>query len=107
LVREINKGPKINFEKKTLKAMIDLYYKKHPEQNFEKEDTLNYAMDRLSFCRFGEEKPTCKVCPIHCYKKSYKERMQIIMRYAGPRMLFYHPVMSIEHLLKERQYKKM
>ncbi|MEG0255124.1 nitrous oxide-stimulated promoter family protein [Vagococcus sp.] len=106
--REINQGPKISFEKKTVQAMIDIYYKqyKDDEHLIEKEDVENYAMSRLNYCRFGEEKPTCKVCPVHCYKKSYKEKMQKIMRYSGPRMMIYHPVMSVEHFVKEWRFKR-
>ncbi len=108
MAREINNGPKISFERKTVQAMIDIYYKqfKDDEHNLEKLDVESYAMKRLSYCQFGEEKPTCKVCPVHCYKKSYKEKLQQIMRYSGPRMMIYHPIMSMEHLIKEFRYKK-
>ncbi|MFW8052875.1 nitrous oxide-stimulated promoter family protein [Vagococcus fluvialis] len=108
LARVINNGPKINFEKKTVAAMIDIYYKQyHDEEHLiERDDVLEYAMTRLNYCRFGEEKPTCKVCPVHCYKKSYQEKMKLIMRYSGPRMLLYHPIMSVEHFLKEWHYKR-
>ncbi|MFS8651978.1 MAG: nitrous oxide-stimulated promoter family protein [Caldibacillus sp.] len=27
-----------------------------------------YAWVRLSVCRFGEEKPACSNCSVHCYK---------------------------------------
>lgn len=108
MVKEINQGPKILFEKKTVQAMIDIYYKQFHDKDhlIEKKDVQNYAMARLSHCQFGEDKPTCKVCPVHCYKKSYKEKMQIIMRYSGPRMMIYHPLMSVEHFVKEWRYKK-
>ncbi|HCM89632.1 MULTISPECIES: nitrous oxide-stimulated promoter family protein [Vagococcus] len=107
MVRAINEGPKISFEKKTVKAMIEIYYKRYQDEThqIEKDDVESYAMARLNYCRFGEEKPTCKVCPVHCYKKSYKDKMQQIMRYSGPRMLIYHPVMSVEHFMKEWRYK--
>ncbi|MFW7433560.1 nitrous oxide-stimulated promoter family protein [Vagococcus carniphilus] len=106
MVKGINNGPKISFERKTVQAMIDIYYKQFDDEThaIEKVDVETYAMARLSYCRFGEDKPTCKVCPVHCYKKSYKEKMQQIMRYAGPRMMIYHPVMSLEHFFKEFRY---
>ncbi len=108
MARKINDGPKINFEKKTVAAMIDIYYKqfKDEEHLAEREDVLSYAMTRLNYCRFSEDKPTCKVCPVHCYKKSYQEKMKLIMRYSGPRMMIYHPIMSVEHFIKEWRYKK-
>ena len=62
---------------------------------------LNYAYQRLDHCKFGEQKPTCKKCPIHCYKPDMKEQMRESMRYAGPRMMWYHPVEAIRHLIRE------
>lgn len=46
-------------------------------------------------------KNTCRLCPIHCYKPAMKERMREVMRYAGPRMLLYHPAAALRHLWKE------
>lgn len=108
MVKAANTGPKINFEKKTVSAMIDIYYKQFKAGSHKEEqaEVLSYAMKRLSYCQFGDEKPTCKICPVHCYKKSYKEKMQVIMRYSGPRMLIYHPIMSFEHFIKEWRYKR-
>ncbi len=30
-----------------------------------------------------------------------KERMRQAMRYAGPRMMWYHPIAAIKHLIRE------
>ena len=64
---------------------------------------LDFAEFRLGKCPYGQIKPVCRMCPIHCYKKDMKEKARIIMRYGGPRMLFRHPVMAIKHLLHERK----
>lgn len=101
-----NNGPKIHEEKRTIIAMIDVYYKKHKEPKIDKQTLLSYAQLRLDVCRFGEEKPTCKQCPVHCYRPDYKEQMKQVMRYSGPRMLLYHPMLAIKHLLKENKSKK-
>ena len=61
---------------------------------------LDYAYQRLDHCKFGENKPTCKKCPIHCYKPDMKELMREVMRYAGPRMMWHHPVAAIRHLIR-------
>ncbi len=60
---------------------------------------LDYAELRLEKCPYGEDKPTCANCPIHCYKPARKAQAQAIMRYAGPRMLLRHPVLAIAHQL--------
>ena len=59
-----------------------------------------YAMNRLERCTFGEDKPTCQQCPIHCYKPDMKLQMHEVMRYSGPRMIFSSPMLAIVHLVK-------
>jgi hypothetical protein len=60
---------------------------------------LDYAYLRLEKCPYGEDKPTCSNCPIHCYKPWRREQVKRIMRYSGPRMLLRHPVLAITHKL--------
>ncbi|MDH6354795.1 hypothetical protein M2132_001126 [Dysgonomonas sp. PH5-45] len=66
-----------------------------------------YAHQRLQKCIYGEDKPTCKQCPVHCYKPSMKVQMQEVMRFSGPRMILVHPIAAIKHLLKELRPKKV
>lgn len=63
------------------------------------QELLHYAHKRLAHCPFGEKKSTCRSCTVHCYKPEMKLRMQAVMRYAGPRMLFFHPIAAIRHLI--------
>ena len=62
-----------------------------------------YADYRLDKCPYGDEKPTCVNCPIHCYARDERERMKQVMRYAGPRMLLRHPILAIRHMLDGRK----
>jgi hypothetical protein len=64
---------------------------------------LQYAEARLRVCPFGEDKTTCRDCPIHCYRPVEREDMRIVMREAGPRMLWRHPWLAIRHLWIERK----
>ncbi|MBT8083149.1 MAG: nitrous oxide-stimulated promoter family protein [Gammaproteobacteria bacterium] len=64
---------------------------------------LDYAEVRLEKCPYGEDKPTCSNCPVHCYKSNYRARAKAIMRYAGPRMLLRHPILTIAHYLDGRR----
>jgi hypothetical protein len=86
----------------TMRAMVtcycnDLHHTKGTSLCSECEEFLGYANVRLQRCRFGEEKPTCAKCPVHCYAAHRREQVRTIMIYAGPRMLFRHPLMSLFH----------
>ncbi len=59
----------------------------------------NYAHERLEHCPFGEQKRACKNCEIHCYKPEYRDKIRKVMRFSGPRMLFFHPLEAVRHLL--------
>ena len=67
------------------------------------EELLDYARARLDACRFGEGKPTCDACTVHCYLPDMRERIRAVMRYSGPRMLLRHPLMALRHLLDGRR----
>jgi len=62
-----------------------------------------YAARRLDGCPYGDGKPTCLHCPIHCYTPARREQIRQVMRWAGPRMLWRHPVLAIRHLLDGRR----
>ncbi|MBG0765596.1 MAG: nitrous oxide-stimulated promoter family protein, partial [Tissierellales bacterium] len=38
-------------------------------------------------------------CSIHCYEKNVQKKVKEIMRYSGPRIIFYHPITSLKHLI--------
>ena len=88
----------IEKEQRTAEQMIRIYCR-YKEGNKELCPTcrqlLQYAHNRLKHCTFGEQKKTCRNCPIHCYKPEMKKRIQEVMRYAGPRMFFFHPITTI------------
>jgi hypothetical protein len=60
---------------------------------------MEYATRRLERCVFGDTKPTCANCVVHCYSAEMREKIRGVMRWAGPRMLLRHPVLGITHLL--------
>ena len=98
---------RIEEEKAVVEQMIRLYCQKsegHSELCTSCRELLDYAHSRLDRCRYGEDKPTCKKCPTHCYRPEMKERIRTVMRWAGPRMIIYHPLASIRHLLREIQF---
>lgn len=92
-------------EWRTLQAMVRIYCRGHSHERVEGADLcadcrvfLDYAGKRLEKCPYGPAKPTCAKCPIHCYKPQPREFARQVMRYAGPRMTFRHPWLSLTHL---------
>ena len=90
-------------ERRTMAAMVWIYCRDQhaaaPGLCMECRGFLDYAEARLERCRFGEAKPTCAQCPVHCYQRDRREQARVIMRHAGPRMLWEHPIMSLRHWL--------
>jgi predicted amidophosphoribosyltransferase len=90
-------------EKRTVVAMIEIFC--HGQHDTKKElcpecrELLDYALQRLEKCPFQEKKPKCSECPVHCYKPDMREKIRAVMKYAGPRMLYRHPVLSGAHYL--------
>jgi YbgA-like uncharacterized protein len=60
-----------------------------------------YARERIAHCPYGDEKPTCARCPIHCYGRDKREAIRDVMAFAGPRMLRRHPVLALFHIVDE------
>ena len=92
-------------ERRTMQAMVEIYCRAHHHQAAalcsECDNFFTYAMRRIDKCPFHDDKPTCRKCPVHCYKKDSREMARTIMRYAGPHMLIYHPLLTVSHYLDE------
>jgi hypothetical protein len=88
-------------EWKTVTAMLRIYCREqHGSQMCgECQQLARYVSLRLDRCRFGSEKPTCAKCPVHCYQRDRREQIKTVMRFAGPRMLWEHPWLSLCHFL--------
>ncbi|MBA3031435.1 MAG: nitrous oxide-stimulated promoter family protein [Desulfobacteraceae bacterium] len=90
-------------ERKTVQAMIRMCCKEHhsPEADLCPNcmNLSTYADRRLDSCPFGERKTNCTQCPIHCYTPEMRERIRLVMRYSGPKMIWRHPILAIRHLV--------
>lgn len=96
-------GKRMDRERRTVDAMIHIYCKGHHDTKGELCPECgalrDYAFVRLDRCKFGEEKPTCGNCTVHCYRPDMRERVRAVMRYSGPRMVLRHPVLAIAHFV--------
>ena len=66
----------------------------------------DYAILRSDRCPFMESKTFCSNCKVHCYKPEMREKIREVMRFSGPRMIFYHPVMAVRHVIESKKEKK-
>ena len=107
-MRPANHGRRVRREQRTIEVMLGIYCRDHhgkPHQSTGRnlcEDCaalLRYAHQRLDNCVFGELKQSCDQCTAHCYSKTLRPRVIEVMRYAGPRMTFRHPVLSLFRML--------
>ena len=95
--------PRMKRERRTIEAMSEIYcHAQHGTRGAELcadcRELRDYAVQRLDRCPFQETKSTCANCAVHCYKPDMRERVRAMMRFAGPRMLLYHPILAIWHL---------
>lgn len=91
---------KIASEKSTVELMIQIYcQKKHGNKELcsECKSLKEYALRRLDKCPFGDNKPACKNCKVHCYQTAQRQKIREVMRYVGPRIILYYPVEYLKH----------
>lgn len=95
---------RIEQEKRTVKLMIELYCRKvekNPHLCSECRELIEFSHKKLDRCKYGEGKTSCKKCSTHCYPPGKREKIRLIMRTMGPKMILYSPVDAIRHLIHE------
>jgi len=95
-------------ELETIAAMVGMYCRGHDHDGRKPlcancGALLEYATRRLERCVFGDAKPTCANCVVHCYSAEMREQIRVVMQWAGPRMLLRHPIRAVLHLLHGRR----
>jgi hypothetical protein len=99
----LKKQIRLTRERQTIRVMIGIFCKgyHHARKSLclECSDLLDYSMHRIDKCPHKEKKPVCAKCPVHCYTPDMRKRVRDVMRYAGPRMMFYHPLLAVLHLI--------
>ena len=103
-------GEKRRREKEMVAEMIALYCRgRHGSRGTlcpQCAELAAYAAARSDRCPFMEEKTFCSNCRVHCYQPEMRRRIREVMRYAGPCILFHHPVAAIRHALLTLREKK-
>jgi hypothetical protein len=104
-----SRAARFDRERATVENMITIYCTdKHSGQVLcaECREILEYSTARLDYCPYDEGKPTCNRCIIHCYDQAHRKKIKAVMKYAGPRMLLYHPAQALRHLADELNSSK-
>ncbi|MFU8844891.1 MAG: nitrous oxide-stimulated promoter family protein [Bacteroidales bacterium] len=101
---------RIRREQRTVEVMIGMFCRdRHKQENglcASCSALVIYSRQRTEKCQFGDGKPVCVHCPVHCYKPDMREKIREVMRFAGPRMMVEHPYLGIMHLIDKKIYKK-
>lgn len=86
-------------------GMIALYCHKNHHKNHNDdlcgdcEKLYEYAKIRTENCPFMRTKTFCNQCAVHCYAPAMRVRIKEVMRYSGPRMMLYHPLLCMWHVI--------
>jgi hypothetical protein len=91
-------------EIKTAQLMIGMFCRRFHQASPcpDCEALLAYVVQRIGKCPYAADKPACSQCPTHCYKPEMRRRIQEVMRFSGPRMIYRHPLAALRHLAGKR-----
>ena len=106
-VHDRARHPRLARELATMRAMVAIHCRDRHGRGIglcdECNELMDYATRRLDRCVFGDDKPTCANCTVHCYNAAMRERVRDVMRYAGPRMMWRHPLLALAHVVDGRR----
>lgn len=93
--------------------MIDMYCGHHHKGKEQSQKRCNdcqklyeYALNKIEKCVFGLDKPVCSSCTRHCYQTDQREQIRKVMRYAGPRMLYRHPILAGYYFINKHKSRR-
>jgi hypothetical protein len=96
-------------ETKTVRLMIKLCCQKHHGSKKLCDNCralADYCAKRMARCPFGVDKPACSDCTVHCFKPDMRAKIIEVMRYSGPRMVWYHPLLALRHLRRKNGFRR-
>lgn len=94
-------------DRATLEAIGSIYCRRH-HRDIVKDGTglcascreaVEATLERAQSCPNGH-RDNCQDCSVKCQRGEGQQRIREIMRYAAPRMLFRHPLMTFVYLRK-------
>eukprot|EP00727_Mastigamoeba_balamuthi_P000950 m51a1_g10852 hypothetical protein (146) ;mRNA; r:15944-16381 len=102
-------------EARTLGLMVRLYCRAHHAGSSpgagdalcpDCAEVLAFARARLRACPYGERKPVCALCRVHCWRArpEVRQRVAAVMWYSGPRLLLCAPWLALNHFVDAALY---
>ena len=93
---------------RTLRAIGCMYCKAHHASSVkgphglceECTATVAFTHERTKNCPYGHAH-NCQDCTTKCNRGQQQQRVKAMMRYAAPRMLLRHPLMTMDYLSKK------
>jgi len=83
-----------------------LYNRKRKEMCPDCAELAAYAIARSQHCPHIKEKTFCSACRTHCYSPQMRDKIRKVMRFSGPRIMLYHPILAIWHVICTIRQKK-
>jgi Nitrous oxide-stimulated promoter. len=93
-------------EKKLVSQMIALHCRKNHRAKglcLDCAELDAYARQHSDKCLFMEMKIFCSNCKMHYYKPVMREKIRVVMRFSGPRMIFSHPITAVRHVIETKK----
>jgi hypothetical protein len=100
---------RIRREKNTIGVMIGMYCRRRHGSRVQDcegcRNLLVHAHAKIDRCVFHDSKPACNECRVHCYSRQMREEIRDVMRFAGPRMMLFHPVLGALHMIDRMRHR--
>lgn len=98
-------------EMRTVRSMIAIYCRaqhgtRRGELCAECRELSDYVDARIERCPVIDTKTFCSSCEVHCYSPAKRTKIREVMRFAGPRMLFYDPIGALRHVADTLRAKR-
>jgi predicted amidophosphoribosyltransferase len=98
--------PRLERERRTVAARLRIYCRDRHGGGQELcavcADLQRYTAERMAHCVLHPEKPTCATCAFRCYAPPKQALIWAVMRYAGPRLFWQHPLLALWHYFDTR-----
>jgi hypothetical protein len=62
---------------------------------------LSHAVAKRARCPL-DPKPSCRLCPVHCYGPAYRERIRQVMKFSGRHLILRGHLHLLLHFLERR-----